>query len=173
MRVDLSFIFVEDSLEDLLVEHMGALGLGVEKVDIEGDLYNVEEGDEAEDEVNEALEDIDETEDDPVGEPEFVIFLGVLGLNGLETHVGGVEESDEETNPDGAVFQKDQKSNDQTKGKTDVSGLDWESFSVLLESLILVKLVKAELSANLVNNFHYFDGIEEFRLLAFFCFVLN
>lgn len=105
--IDLSFVLLEQSLEEVSVDDVGTLGLGVEEINVEGNSEDVEEGDEREDEVNKALEDVNETKNNPVGQPEFIIFMILSSLDSLETHISRIEESNEEGDPGNAIFKED------------------------------------------------------------------
>ena len=81
-----------DESEDFLVDQGGTVGLGQPEPDEEGELQQEIEGDVLDEDGGQGLEDDEEGEDDPVGQP-----LGVVGLLGgvdrLERGVGRVPEA--------------------------------------------------------------------------------
>lgn len=104
--IDFTFVLLEEGEDDLIVDDGGTSGLGVEEVDVEGELEEVVEGDEGEGEANEGVHDGEEGVDDPVSQPLLVILAVISSFQGLETHVGGVEETDDVADQTGTDVQE-------------------------------------------------------------------
>jgi hypothetical protein len=80
---DKILVRIEDSPEDLFVKDLGSMELGSEEPDEEAEADPVEVGDEVEDESEEGFQNVEETEDHPVGEPDLVVIF-FLRLNGAD-----------------------------------------------------------------------------------------
>ena len=83
--------------DEMIVDGGGALADGVEEPDEEDKLEEVVEGDEAEDESSELVDDVEKTEDDPIRQPLLVVIF-LLGLESKERHEAGVGDSEEARN---------------------------------------------------------------------------
>jgi hypothetical protein len=82
-------------LDVVVVDPGSAHRLRVEQPDQDCQLQHIVEGDEVEDKARELVDHIEESEDDPVGQPLLIIFLTAAVLQSVERHEHGVRDAQE------------------------------------------------------------------------------
>lgn len=103
--INIALVLLQERLDESVVNETCSEGLGMEEVDIESKFEEIVEGDEGKSESDEGVEDSAETVDDPIGEP-LLVIISSLGLECLETHVCGIEESNNVTDKTCTNIQK-------------------------------------------------------------------
>lgn len=115
----LSEVGKEGGAEDLGVDDAGPHELGMVQPGEEADLEEEVEGDPPDEDAGALLDDGGEAEDDPVREPLLVIG-GAVGVDGLEGHVGRVDEGDEVGDELGPADDVNEGGEDEADGQEEV-----------------------------------------------------
>lgn len=116
---------------------MGASGLGSEQVHEEAELDPVPVGDEGKDAAADVVNEVEEAEDDPVGEPLLVVGFG-LGLKGLDALESGVQDSDGQGQDGGAEEGESNEEGQEEAATEEDTGLNSKLLGELLHLGYLV-----------------------------------
>ena len=95
--LDVLLILAHVWQNEMIIDGGRALADWVEEPNEEDELEEVVEGDEAEEESSELVDDVEETKDDPIRQP-LLIVIFLIGLEGEERHEAGVSDAKEARN---------------------------------------------------------------------------
>ena len=143
----------DQAADESVINGLGTVEVGEEKPDEEGEADPVPVGNEVEDEAEEGLSDVEDTEDHPVGEPNLVVITTIVafdGTNGVHSRVQDSDGCDEDSpsledhedeEGDGAGTSKDESWVDvslraEVNENWDHSGVWVQNSRVLLKSFL-------------------------------------
>merc|ERR1712159_616749 len=136
--IDHSDIRRDRRAKELLIQLHGTLGLGQEQEKEESELDGVVERHPEENVLQETLDEAEARVHDPIGEPQ-TVFIGILGLQGVERCISWVHKPHKVTEQTSSETKQDEDHNEDRNASSDVQLLH---SCLVLQCLECVNLVK-------------------------------